>query len=72
MGGEEEKMDVNVTQSAREPGWHNFAVRVINMTDGDSQSVELHLHIDLHSHQHVIIAQASRSILVTQTCVHIF
>lgn len=31
---------------------------VINMTDGDSQSVELHLHLDLHSHQHLIIAQA--------------
>lgn len=40
------------------------------MTDGDSQSVELHLHIDLHSHQHIIITQAWRSILVTQTCMY--
>lgn len=57
------------------PGPHKSTVGIIfccillvtNMTDGDSQSVELHLHIDLHSYQRVIIAQAWRSIQVTQT-----
>lgn len=60
-------MDVNV-----HAGPSSLILRVINMTDGDRQSVKLHLHIDLHSHQHVIMASrlqvhASRSYMCACT-----